>query len=275
MCYNRFMNKFSEFLIDKFKHVISKPIRLISIIIVGFIFFKSASTFFSETEQVVVGNKDSELIESIVENTLGSANDNEPFNFNKETYDALYQVNSDMIGYIHFDNGIVSEPIVQCEDNEYYVRHSFSSTDSSQGAIFMDAHTSFFDTNPILYGHNVLYDANAKFSPLANLRKQSYYEENSTFTIYTKDIYDEVISVKYAITDVFEFDTSEEKEDFSYVKFNFDDQMEFERWYYNVQINSLITSIHGQPEYGDKLLTLQTCKNLNDTTRIIILAKQI
>lgn len=39
-------------------------------------------------------------------------------------YKALYEVNSDIVGWLNIGNGLLSTPIMQ-RDNEYYLTHNF------------------------------------------------------------------------------------------------------------------------------------------------------
>ena len=55
-------------------------------------------------------------------------------------YDALHAINPDIIGYIKArgPGNIVDYPIVQCDDNDFYIDHMFDGTENHAGAIFMD-----------------------------------------------------------------------------------------------------------------------------------------
>ena len=51
----------------------------------------------------------------------------------------------------------ISYPIVQGEDDVYYLTHTFNNTENSAGSIFMETLNSadFSDVHTILYGHNM------------------------------------------------------------------------------------------------------------------------
>ena len=72
-------------------------------------------------------------------------------------FDALKQVNGDIIGWILFDNNGISYPILQGKDNEKYLYRLADGTKSKAGSIFMDAACSpdFSDAHTIIYGHNM------------------------------------------------------------------------------------------------------------------------
>ena len=103
-------------------------------------------------------------------------------------FDALKQVNEDIIGWILFDHNGISYPILQGKDNEEYLYHLTDQTKNKAGSIFMDAACTpdFSDAHTIIYGHN-MKDL-SMFGKLKWYRtKRGYYENNRYFTIYTPD----------------------------------------------------------------------------------------
>lgn len=103
-------------------------------------------------------------------------------------FDALKQVNGDIIGWILFDNNGISYPVLQGKDNEKYLYRLADGTKSKAGSIFMDAACSpdFSDAHTIIYGHNM--KNLSMFGKLKWYRtKRGYYENNRYFTIYTPD----------------------------------------------------------------------------------------
>ena len=74
-------------------------------------------------------------------------------------YKALYEVNSDIVGWLNIGNGLLSTPIMQ-RDNEYYLTHNFYGEEDNHGQVFLDERNSpdLSDDNTILYGHNITSD---------------------------------------------------------------------------------------------------------------------
>ena len=67
--------------------------------------------------------------------------------------------NKDTYGYIHIPNTKISYPMVQCEDNDFYLKHGFDGHPLAVGAIFVDFRNKRnieTDRNIIIYGHNML-----------------------------------------------------------------------------------------------------------------------
>lgn len=70
----------------------------------------------------------------------------------------LQKVNPDIVGWIYMEAvPAISYPIVQGEDNEYYLRHTVEGQRNSAASIFMDFRNKddYSDANTIIYGHNM------------------------------------------------------------------------------------------------------------------------
>ena len=97
---------------------------------------------------------------------------------------ALKEINEDIIGWVYF-TGLpqISYPILQAEDNAYYVNRTYdlSSDDSKAGSIFMDYRMASDFSSPysIIYGHNVR--DGSMLSDLALLKDQKLYDEEPYF----------------------------------------------------------------------------------------------
>ena len=99
----------------------------------------------------------------------------------------LKELNPDCIGWIRFENIDISYPIMQGEDNEYYLKHTFEGQAVTAASIFMDAnnHSDFTDQNTFIYGHNM--KDKTMFGKLNDYKDEEFYKENPYFYIYTPD----------------------------------------------------------------------------------------
>lgn len=100
---------------------------------------------------------------------------------------ALKEENPDVVGWLVFDNKEISYPIMQGEDNAYYLNHLFSGEENSSGSIFMEASNAsdFQDCHTLIYGHNMKNQS--MFGSLKKYKTQDYYDENRYFSIYTTE----------------------------------------------------------------------------------------
>ena len=81
----------------------------------------------------------------------------------------LQEINSDVRAWITVENTNINYPILQTNNNEYYLKHDINKKYSSCGSIFLDCDSdaSFTKKNIVIYGHNLL---NGKmFAELTNI----------------------------------------------------------------------------------------------------------
>lgn len=79
-------------------------------------------------------------------------------------------------GWILIPNTVISYPLLQGEDNQYYLNHTWKKWTSAVGAIFMDSQNNpnLTDFNTIVYGHRM--NNGSMFASLKNYKKQSYWQ---------------------------------------------------------------------------------------------------
>ena len=186
-------------------------------------------------------------------------------------YQALYQKNKKLIGWLKIDDTIIDYPVMQTSNNEYYLDHNFNQEYDKNGSIFLDSAGSIYprSTNLILYGHHM--KSGKMFGQLQKYAKESYYEGHRTIqfdTIYEKGTYE----VMYVFrSQVF----NENDMVFKYYQFiNANSQMEFDSYMKEMEKMSLYAT-GVTASYGDSLLTLSTCDNSQEDGRFVVVAKKI
>lgn len=93
----------------------------------------------------------------------------------------------DVIGYINVPSLGISYPVVQTDNNDYYLDHMVNGEESSSGAIFLDCNINSDPQktkNTVLYGHNM--NNGSMFHPVVDL---FYYENfvDATVEYVTED----------------------------------------------------------------------------------------
>lgn len=103
--------------------------------------------------------------------------------------EALLEINSDFIGWLYFPALEISYPVVQGEDNDYYLKRSFEESRLNAGCIFMDyaAAADWSDRNTFVFGHN-MRDGSMFGSFKYLIKEPSLYVEEPWFYIYTADM---------------------------------------------------------------------------------------
>lgn len=208
----------------------------------------------------------------------------------QERFLPILEKNPDTVGWITIANkegkAIVDHPIVQCDDNKYYLTHSFEKKYSRSGAIYADFHDPITaerqPANIVLYGHNML-DNVTMFSPLINYctykksdrSDMSYYKEYPTITIST--LYDTSTYKIFAgmLTNCEE--VAGEVFDYHLVH-NFASKAEFEDYCGKILDRSNFFNPDADLQYGDELVTLSTCiygYNNSADTRWVIFGRKV
>lgn len=113
-------------------------------------------------------------------------------------------INKDIIGWIIVDNTNINYPIVQTNNNDYYLNHDLDKEYSSAGWIFMDSNNKLDDQNIIIYGHH--RRDGSMFGSIDNLinnKKEGKIKlllENNTYTYNIFSIYKENKDYNYRET---------------------------------------------------------------------------
>lgn len=176
-------------------------------------------------------------------------------------FEKLQSENPDCIAWIHFPDLSISYPVLQGEDNEYYLRHTFSGERSGAASIFMDAvnKSDFSDDNTFIYGHNMKDDS--MFGLLDQYESEEFYRQNPGFYIYTPEK-----TMYFSIFSCYRADVVAQDDSFS-ISFDFKgDYMEYVKL---VEERSLYdTGIEAQS--GEKMVTLMTCNRAGHRYRFLV-----
>ncbi len=184
---------------------------------------------------------------------------------------SLWEMNEDIIGWLTIDGTQVNYPVVQTDDNEYYLRKDFSKADNKHGIPFADCRVdiSIPSTNIPIYSHNM--KDGQMFGELINYQDLNYYKQHPVINF--DSLYEEG---KYKIVGMFIASTlPEHAPNFEYHNFiqasSDEDLMNFAN---DVLARSLIiTGVDIQP--GDQLITLSTCTYDFKEARFAIVARRV
>lgn len=143
-----------------------------------------------------------------------------PFTYNHQ---ALLNINSQGIGYIYIPSIDCRLPMVQGDDNDYYLTHTFNKEYSANGCLFEDYRINggLSASQIIIYGHNMRNGA--MFGKLKNYQDYSFWNNsgNDVFYIYTGNVIKEYkifscyISEAISDTYTFNFPTLESMRDYA------------------------------------------------------------
>ncbi len=100
-------------------------------------------------------------------------------------FDLLLEQNGDVVAWLYCPDTVISYPVVQGKDNQYYLRRLLDGSWNSSGSIFMDYRSEggFSGWNTVIYGHNMKNDT--MFGTLEEYREQEYYDAHPVWYLLT------------------------------------------------------------------------------------------
>ena len=187
----------------------------------------------------------------------------ENIDFNK-----LINKNPDTIGWIKVLGTDINYPVVQTNNNDFYLTHSFDKSYNKAGWIFADyinknLKNNELDKNTIIYGHN--RQNNSMFGTLSNVFKEEWLSNKENYYINFSTLNNNMVWEVFSTYTI-------EKEEY-YIQSNFSSDEEY---------ISFLNTIKNRSTYKydvniskeDKILTLSTCTNVGEG-RTVLHAKLI
>lgn len=99
----------------------------------------------------------------------------------------LRKINDDVVGWICMEDTTVDYPILQGENNKYYLDKTYYKKYMPSGSIFMDWKNAedFSDKHTIIYGHNM--KNHAMFGDLSDFSKEKYLKKHPYIWVILPD----------------------------------------------------------------------------------------
>lgn len=169
-------------------------------------------------------------------------------------FSSLKKKNTDTVGWLEIKDTSINYPLVQTNNNNYYLTHSFDKSNNVNGWVFVNYinNKDFSDQNTTIFAHDSL------FKPLKNIYN-SNNKDNFNIYIYLEDkvyIY-EVFSLY--ITDSYNVEILRDNLSTDVLQ----QVIENSSYDYNAEVDE-----------NDHILTLSTCFNEGEK-RIIVHAKKL
>lgn len=189
---------------------------------------------------------------------------------------SLYAKNPEIKGWIKINNSRVNHPVMQTNNNNYYLSHDFDKKNNRYGEPFADYRCTIgpadqLNTNTIIYGHNSTLGR--LFSDVKKYKELSFYKSSPVINFDT--VYEET---EWKVFAVFVTNGSDDGGYFfQYHNFIQAQSEEHFDWFIRqVKRRSLINTTV-DVEYGDKLLTLSTCSERADLEdgRVVVVARRV
>lgn len=176
----------------------------------------------------------------------------------------LYQINNETVGWIIMENTQINYPVVQHEDNDYYLNRSFDKSINGAGWVFMDYRNNAkeMDRNTIIYAHGRL-----DYTMFGSLRKtlnEKWYNNPENYIInYSTDNYNSL----WQVFSLYKVPTTND-----YLQIDFANDEEYVNWL-NMLKDRSIYDFKTNVSSDNKIITLSTC--YNDDEKLVVHAKLI
>lgn len=185
-------------------------------------------------------------------------------------FSPLYDVNSDIKGWIMIPNTLINYPVVETSDNSYYLSKGFNKDDDRHGTLFLDYRDNIspMSQNLIIYGHEM--QDGQMFHAIRNYEKVYFYNSSPIITFNT--LYS---NEKWKVFAAFIVNTvPSQGYVFNYLITDFSSSNDFISFINEVKARSLIkTSVDVNP--SDTLLTLSTCTYELPEARFVVMARRV
>ena len=201
-------------------------------------------------------------------NKKESNKENEEASEKELSLSLLKKTNKDVVGILEFDDRIIYEPIVQAQNNDYYVRKNINKEYANAGIPFVSADGNIDSKNVVIYGHSSKWD-NIIFTLLMSYIDQNYYKKHDTFKFITEDE-----TRTYQIFGVMNIDLNDLNDSLEFTQSSWDSDTAFNA-FISDSINRGLYKTGISVNTEDKLMTLVTCDTRNDNKRTVILAKRV
>lgn len=227
---------------------------ILSTIIFIFVMFTSTS---KNNDYLIAG------IDEIKNNVNNPVLDSDLINKVREEYG-----NDDIEGILEIENTGYIVPVVQGEDNAYYLNYDPYKNKNGMGSIYLDYRVDINNSPKLLiYGHNSS-NIDMPFKILENFYDKNYYEGHKYINLTTTEG-----KRRYEIFSVYV-----ETSDFTYMNINFDSKDDYYNHLKKLKSKSMYdTGV--DVEENDQILILQTCsehskyKNYDKKYLLVILRR--
>ena len=174
----------------------------------------------------------------------------------------LREINEDYVAWISLPGTMLDYPVVQGEDNDYYLKRMFNGETNSCGTIFVDARNlpEFGDSNTLLYGHHMRNGS--MFKAVSYYDEQEYFDAHPYMLILMPEAH-------YLVELIAGYTTDSSDHCYDIALSDFKD------------MNYYLTKAKQKSDFdskvtvqeGDRLVTLSTCAYAFENARYIAIGK--
>jgi sortase B len=174
-------------------------------------------------------------------------------------FDQLKKENQDIVAWLYCPDTIINYPVLQAEDNSYYLHRLADGSDNKAGSLFMDCRNQedCSDWDTVIYGHHM--KDKSMFGTLVNYREQEYYDQHPVLYLFTPEKEYEIDLVAGFVTEadseVYTLPQSQEE---------LDDLLTQAK-----EVSTFLSDVEVLPE--ERIVTLSTCSYEYEDARFVVL----
>lgn len=171
-------------------------------------------------------------------------------------FDKLLSRNKDVKGWIYLKDSEIDYPVVQAEDNEYYLHRDIDGEYAYEGSLFIDAGcvAPFGGMNTVVYGHNMF--SGAMFQNISEFRNADYFDDHRVFILETPDGSYDLKVLAYC-----------NEPDDSEIYQQYASDPEYTDEFIDLIKTKAVLLSDEEPKSGDRFVTLSTCAYNYDGAR--------
>lgn len=165
-------------------------------------------------------------------------------------------------GWIKINNTNIDYPVLQANDNKYYLDKDMNGKYLIAGSIFMNyTNNGFDDQNTILFGHNM--KNGTMFANLSKYMQKDFFYGNNNIDIEISNNY----HLEYEVFSVYVTDTKD-----NYIVPRFKSGDEYKKFLDKIKKKSMYP-LEIELDEGDKIITLSTCYYTLHGERLVVHGK--
>lgn len=144
---------------------------LVKLVIMGVSYLKNRNTYAEIRETAVFAEAPVQTPEVIWQEDVPAASASEQLPFCPD-WAELKTVCPDIVGWLYLEDTNIHYPVVQCDNNEYYLDHNARREANAGGALFLDAYCGSDSQNLVIHGHRMKDDS--MFGQLPDYAEKSF-----------------------------------------------------------------------------------------------------
>ena len=179
-------------------------------------------------------------------------------------FDALMSQSQDVVGWLYCRDTVINYPVVQADDNFYYLNRFIDGTYNGSGSLFLDytCYGDFSGRNTVIYGHHM--NDGSMLASICNYGKQEYYDEHPVLYLNTP-------TQNYRVEVFSGFITSADSAAYT---MEFSGDSEYAAYLEKMKgFSDFACDVEIGPE--DRMITLSTCTYEYDNARYVLMGKLV